>query len=271
MLKKIKTKRLSKHELFDRFEYYIDEENPDVEVRKVFYNKKYKTLNNIEKFCNLALKNNKSNFVANETWFKNGKEHRDGDLPSYISYFQDGEIKQKIWRRDGIVYRADDKPTVEFYNGSRGTYEELQKFYAGELKLTNQLHELEWHKDGKLGRNNDLPSVIDYYGTGELKAEQWFENGKRHRDSDLPSMICYHKNNSVDMKIWYRNGQIHRDNDLPARIVYYKNGSIKAEYWLQDDILYRENNKPTYIYYNYRSGTIKEEKYDTGIKLYQLK
>ena len=44
--------------------------------------------------------------LYNKVWYKNKKNHRDGDLPAYIT------PTLKAWFRNGINYRSDEKPAV---------------------------------------------------------------------------------------------------------------------------------------------------------------
>lgn len=59
-------------------------------------------------------------------------------------------------------------------------------------------------KNGKLGRENDLPAYTDVDGK-----QKWHINGKLGRDNDLPAVI------DNGMQRWYVNGELHRDNNKP--------------------------------------------------------
>ena len=78
---------------------------------------------------------------------------------------------------------------------------------------------------------NDLPAIIEYYGTKE-----WYQNGKLHRDNDLPAIIM----NDGTQK-WYQNGKLHRDNNLPA--IIESNGN--EEYWMNDRKYVLEQKRKT--------------------------
>jgi hypothetical protein len=65
-------------------------------------------------------------------WYKEGKLHRDGDLPAEIR--SDGD---RFWWKEGRRHRDGDLPAVICSNG-------------------NQL----WFKEGKLHRDGDLPAMI---------------------------------------------------------------------------------------------------------------
>jgi hypothetical protein len=122
---------------------------------------------------------------GSESWYKDGKRHRDNDLPAVI--FSNGGQK---WYKEGNLHRDNDLPAIIRYNGSQY-----------------------WYKDGNCHRDNDLPAVIFSDGS-----QEWYKNGELHRDNDLPAAIL-----SNGSQYWYKNGNLHRDDNLPAIIRY--NGS----------------------------------------------
>jgi len=129
-------------------------------------------------------------------WFKNGKRHRDNDLPAVI--YKNGI---QGWYKNGRLHRDNDMPAEIYPNG-----------------------DLLWYKKGKRHRDNDLPAIISSV------SQEWFKKGKRHRDNDLPAEIYQNGN-----QCWYKNGKIHRDNDLPAEIEtngtqrWYKNHNLHRD------------------------------------------
>ena len=68
---------------------------------------------------------------GSKEYWKDGKRHRDGDLPAYEEV--DGT---KEWYKDGKLHRDGDLPAVEYSNGD---------------KL--------WYKYGKHHRDGDLPAL----------------------------------------------------------------------------------------------------------------
>ena len=132
------------------------------------------------------------NSAENQLWYKNGKLHRDNDLPA--ENWKNGSQK---WYKNGKQHRDNDMPAVISKDG-------------------NQY----WYKNGKFHRDNDLPAVI--YSNGR---KEWHQNGKLHRDNDLPAMIY-----PDGTQVWWKDGKQHRDNDLPAVIEangtqeWWKNG-----------------------------------------------
>jgi hypothetical protein len=93
---------------------------------------------------------------GDQEWYKEGKYHRDGDLPAIISQYG-----YQSWYKEGKRHRDGDLPAVIHANGAR-----------------------EWYKEGKLHRDGDLPAVIRADGY-----QSWYKEGKRHRDGDLPVYI----------------------------------------------------------------------------------
>jgi hypothetical protein len=124
------------------------------------------------------------NINGYQYWFKNGKIHRDNDLPAAI--YSNGD---QCWYKNGKKHRDNDLPAEIYANGYQF-----------------------WYKNGLIHRDNDLPAVI--FPSGH---QYWYQNGKKHRDNDLPAEIT-----SIGDLYWYINGKAHRENDLPARI--FKNG-----------------------------------------------
>jgi len=80
-------------------------------------------------------------------WYKNGKLHRDNDLPAVI---QTNGIQR--WYKNGQSHRDNDLPAIISPNGYQG-----------------------WYKHDELHRDNDLPAVIETNGT-----QEWYKNGVKY-------------------------------------------------------------------------------------------
>lgn len=100
-------------------------------------------------------------------WTKNGRPHREGDLPAIIYHHL--EIEQ-YWV-DGKLHRDKDLPAIV----SQAPSNQVQILGAEPLR--------EWWKDGKRHREDDKPAVI-HEGTHE-----WWEDGRRHRDGGKPALV----------------------------------------------------------------------------------
>lgn len=93
-----------------------------------------------------------------KAWYKDGKKHRDGDLPAVEYVSIESNIKDQEWWRDGKKHRIG-APAVIYATGS-----------------------VEWWNDGKLHRE-DGPAMEDDRG-----CKEWWLNGKKHR-ADGPAYI----------------------------------------------------------------------------------
>ena len=122
------------------------------------------------------------------SWYVNGKQHRDNDLPAYVSVNPSGD-KMEIWWTKGQRHRGDDKPAIVQSDGSK-----------------------EWWFKGKQHRDNGLPSNMDadgfraYFVKGKLHrldgpAKSW-PNGKKewYIDDKKLTKAKYLSNPKVDRK-----------------------------------------------------------------------
>ena len=117
-------------------------------------------------------------FRWNKEWYKEGKCHRDGDLPAI-----DHIYGTKKWFKEGLLHRDGDFPAIEYFNSTK-----------------------KWYKNGKCHRDGDKPAVICANGT-----KKWLKNGKYHRDGDLPAVEY-----SDGTKYWYKEGKLYREGNLSA-------------------------------------------------------
>lgn len=95
---------------------------------------------------------------GSQRWYDaQGRLHRDGDLPAFIS----ANGKGRSWRQHGKLHRDGDQPAFIGTNGS-----------------------LEWYQDGKRHREHDRPAQIGANGT-----RVWFQHGQQYRRaSGKPAM-----------------------------------------------------------------------------------
>ena len=107
---------------------------------------------------------NYHNFV--KFWFKNGKCHRDNNLPAIEHLNGD-----KYWYKNNKRHRDGDLPAIEQINGSKI-----------------------WYKNGLCHRNDDLPA-IEWNERGD---KNWLVCGIEYSPSNHLITI---KNNSVVIKI----------------------------------------------------------------------
>jgi hypothetical protein len=78
----------------------------------------------------------------------------------------------------------------------------------------------EWHVNGKIHREDDLPAVEREDGE-----KSWWVNGRLHRDADKPAVEY------VDgAKCWFVNGRPHREDHKPV----VENADGSKQWWVKD-------------------------------------
>ena len=88
---------------------------------------------------------------------------RDGDKPSMCEWYDNKNMKTKIWSKNNDPHRDGDKPAV------------CQWYENG--KLQGQL----WCKNGLPHRENK-PARREFYESGHLCKETWILEGKEQRE-----------------------------------------------------------------------------------------
>lgn len=110
----------------------------------------------------------------------------------------------------------------------------------------------EWHKEGVLHRDGDLPANIyiieaNGFNYNEISYKKYYKEGVLHRDGDLPAYIKFYfpRKNLYEYEeiLYYKNGVLHRDNDefgrsQPAIINKYGNGT-----YYKKGVLHRDNDE----------------------------
>ncbi|RTK96776.1 MAG: hypothetical protein EKK64_03045 [Neisseriaceae bacterium] len=124
-------------------------------------------------------------YDAVSSWFKDGKYHRDRDLPAII--YEDG---QKLWYKNGKCHRGNNLPAVVFPGGRELFYEEDICYEITEYSNGSK----EYHSTKGLHRRY-APAVI--YSNGDV---EYWESGRRHRE-DGPAVIIGNK------QYWFENGE----------------------------------------------------------------
>jgi hypothetical protein len=157
-------------------------------------------------------------------WYKEGKLHRDGDLPAYIDW-----KGSQYWYKEGKLHRDGDLPAIILSNGNQHWYTQGKLHRDGDLPAIESDRGRYWYTEGKCHRDGDSPAVIELDG-----CRYWFKQGKCHRDGDLPAYIEY------EDCYWFKQGKLHRDGNLPAIIFSY--GDVR--YWFKQGKLHRDVNLP---------------------------
>ena len=107
-------------------------------------------------------------------YYKNGKFHRDNDLPA-IEYANGG----KIYYKNGKLHRDNGLPAIEYSNGTKHYY-----------------------KNGKIHRDNGLPAVE--YASG--RKEYWYNDKKITQEDWIKRLKRQGKITEREMFIYYING-----------------------------------------------------------------
>lgn len=157
--------------------------------------------------------------VGCEIYYKDGKRHRLGNLPAYITYYDDGSIYMTEYWVNGMRYRDDGFNLIWYYPD-------------GSIQLECN------DPSNKLSSENVNPSYNEYYKNGQIKIRKYKGSLKLER----PSYTEYYENGNIKLEIYYYNGLKHREpiihgnvkKHLPAQILYYISGQIQHEsYWLE--------------------------------------
>jgi hypothetical protein len=181
-------------------------------------------------------------------YYKDGKVHRDDDLPAIEwndgdkYWYQKGQLHRlngpsvesmngaKIWHQNGLLHRLNG-PAYEELNGYKEWYindeqyseEEYNEIVSGKNVIDEKYEikklddRIEYRYKGKLHRDNDLPA-IEWNDGGK----EWHQNGKYHRDNG-PAIERVN-----GRKYWYQNSKLHR---VSGPAIEYEDGSKE---WFQN-------------------------------------
>ena len=127
------------------FEELTKHTNFIVSCNRIILNKELKWF----ELKNIKLKLLETYRTVNEDqmWYKNGRVHRDNDLPAEI--YNNGT---QYWFQNGLCHRENDLPAIIYLNGTQ-----------------------KWYKNGLRHRDNYLPAII--YSSG---SQEWYKNGKQY-------------------------------------------------------------------------------------------
>ena len=105
--------------------------------------------------------------IAGQTWYQNGKVHREQDLAASIQYRENGSVSSQGWYQNNQRHRSQDLPAWIYYreNGS--------------------VRWQKWYQNGFLHREQDLPAFIEHYRNGSTFS-QWYLRDIFQRES-----VCY--------------------------------------------------------------------------------
>jgi hypothetical protein len=83
--------------------------------------------------------------------------------------------------------------------------------------------------------------VIEFWSEdqSQIKTATWYDqNFQLHREEDEPSKIGFYETGEISYEEWYQQGKIHRATG-PAKIHYWRNGNAMVEFWFHRGILHR--------------------------------
>lgn len=120
-------------------------------------------------------------------WYKNGKIHRDNDLPAVIYEYS------TEWYQFGELHRCGRPAVINRYMYGPRICGDMYYIY------------------GVLHRSGDLPAVIDI----KDNRLRWYNNGSLHRDNDLPAIIV-----PGCQLAYYKYGRETRYYDRPSSLLY---------------------------------------------------
>jgi len=112
---------------------------------------------------------------------------------------------------------------------------------------STDIRSLEWYDDNFcLHRDEDEPSQIFFYKTGEVESENWFKNGTFHRELG-PAKIHYWPNGTALVEFYFLNGLLTRMSSA-AEIWYHHDGKIMDMKWFRNGIKYDPLHDDTPIF-----------------------
>lgn len=209
-----------------------------------------------------------------ESYYKNGMLHRENDEYAEVSKDLNGNLMYKTAYRYGMQHSSGKIPSKIHYHGngkpSIVEYKRYDEYHSPDKNTPSKIvyndkgivTHVQYHKDGKLHREDDLPAELNYYDDGAIHSESYAKNGLYGREDDKPSKIRYNKNGKIESSEWHRNGLLHREGK-PAQIVeddfsktvsYYENGNLNSP----------DNNTPS-MSYSDKSGKTKQQFHKDGI------
>jgi len=165
--------------------------------------------------------------MKKQEWSKNGRTHRDDNLPAFIEWDSDGNLLLEQWFINGEKNNNIGPDNIYYYSN-------------GHIK------QKVWFS--RLFKNTGLPFMKVYWETGIVKQIQYSPFDTSF-DTNNPTTIDFWNDGSIQRKEWkcnnniklieyYENKQLKIALDLitvsstePILLEYYQDGQIKKEYW----------------------------------------
>lgn len=165
----------------------------------------------------------KNNYEFNDKkksqrWFVDGKvTNNEEDVPASVEYYENGNVKNEAWYKEGKLHRNGNHPAF------------IEYFPSSSLKNKGNRKQERWYKEGELHNDEDFESVIEYGDLGCLRSV-WYRNGKKHRGNDDPAEIIYNNIGDKLEERWFIDGLLYRENGKPVTVYYSElNNKIKQD------------------------------------------
>lgn len=130
----------------------------------------------------------------------------------YLYEIIENKNVNKMYLRDGMIHRDDDKPARKYANGDRKYYTngKLDRVNGPAIVMSSGCRE--WYQNGLLYRDGGLPSIVNDNGELMWIDEKNYPSGLFHRDGDKPTHI--HSDGKME---WYFKGEFIKSNFTRAR------------------------------------------------------
>ena len=97
--------------------------------------------------------------------------------PSYIEYYNSGNVKKKIYTFNGCLINTNDASIIEWYD--YGVIKKKSWYHFNKNILSSELHK------------TDGPAVIEWYENGQKKEYRYYKNNHLYRDTKGPKELIW--------------------------------------------------------------------------------
>lgn len=165
------------------------------------------------------INNDGNEIILKELWYKNDKQHRDGNKPASMIYYEDGKVKEVKYFVGNKIHKENGAAVVGFYRNGKICY-------------------MKYFKNGKLS-NAEKPSTLEFDKNGILRFQAYCLNGECHRENG-PALEIFDSYGNISKVEYYINGALHRI-DGPAVISYSSQKRIEEVSYFINGIYIKKN------------------------------
>ena len=162
--------------------------------------------------------------IKMKIWMTRGLFANINEQPNVIGYYPNGNILHKVWceRMSLTTHDLNSKNSIwrYIYQHREGLPAQITYYIDGSLnKEIHFLHGLTHNI------NTNEPSIITYFRNGDYN-ERWFINGNLRRASNLPPVVDYYKSKNVKRETYFNGGRMEEIlyNELGQIIMIYIDG-----------------------------------------------